>query len=310
MIPKNEITILNNLPIDGVAVSLGMEINKYHLCLCLFHEEKTGSMRLFANNTFYCYGCGRHGGVIDLVMRKLGVGFVEACKWLASHSNTILDSHNNVSTSHHEAREAFDASRYARYFVNPALDEEARQFLYGERLLNPKVTEWCRLASWRDRQGVTWLQIPYFDADWQLVGVQWRNLSRDGPRFRFPRGSRCYLYNTQIVRYLKEGEPLYVAEGCSDCWSLLSSGHKAIAVPSATMLTNDSINELRAIVATHKTELHIFPDNDTPGEQLYRQLVNLMPVVRHPLAEGCKDYSDYYLTIKKHNNYGNYSQQK
>ena len=63
---------------------------------------------------------------------------------------------------------------------------------------------WCRLTSWKDREGVPWLQIPYYSREGRLVGVQNRNLSlpqlgevgggcRVGggpsPRFRFPAGS-------------------------------------------------------------------------------------------------------------------------
>ncbi len=39
------------------------------------------------------------------------------------------------------------------------------------------MVRWCRLTSWRDRQGVPWLQTPYYDRDYKLIGVQNRNLS-------------------------------------------------------------------------------------------------------------------------------------
>ena len=42
--------------------------------------------------------------------------------------------------------------------------------------------------------------------------------------------------------------------------------------------------------------LHIFPDNDAPGEHLFRTLREHLPqTVRHQLPAGCKDFSDFYL---------------
>jgi hypothetical protein len=77
----------------------------------------------------------------------------------------------------------------------------------------------------------------------KLIGIQSRYLGADKnqPRFHFPSGNQCHIYNQQIIPMLGEGEPLYIAEGCSDCWSLLSAGHKAIAIPSATLLKKEDV---------------------------------------------------------------------
>jgi len=74
--------------------------------------------------------------------------------------------------------------------------------------------------------------------DVQLNGIQNRNLVKGGsPRFRFPQGASCSIYNLPVLNLLRPGETLFIAEGCSDAWSLMSAGHKAIAIPSATLLT-------------------------------------------------------------------------
>ena len=193
-------------------------------------------------------------GPIDLVMRHLNLDFKAACRWLADENNIILEEWK-PQTSDISHQTSFDASRYARYFDHPFLNEPARKFLFDERRLDSRVVRWCRLTSWTDKQGTPWLQIPYYDRSGRLTGVQNRNLGLtpipspkgDGsltlqgevgggaPRFRFPSGSKCGIYNLPVLNLLKPGEPLFITEGSSDCWAMLSAGHKAIAIPSATL---------------------------------------------------------------------------
>ena len=145
-----------------------------------------------------------------------------------------------------------------------------------------------------------WLQIPYYDRDGRLVGVQNRNLVRGGsPRFRFPSGSQCGIYNLPILNLLRPGDELYITEGCSDCWAMLSAGHKAIAIPSATLLTPKDQEQLTELSATLSLTFHMYPDRDEPGERLFLQLQKVLPsLVHHQLPPGCKDYSEYYLRTK------------
>ena len=247
---------------------------------------------------------------------------------------------------------SFDASRYARFFEHPWLNEAARRFLFEERKIDWRVVNWCRLTSWTDKKGINWLQIPYFDMEGRLIGIQNRNLDyrktpteakgvaaektptdftddtdspshqaegsfqtegshqtvgshqTEGslqsepmaPRFRFPYGARCSIYNLPVVGRLKPGERLFITEGCSDCWAMLSAGHKAIAIPSATLLKPEDKQLLADIERQFQVEFHMFPDQDAPGESLFLQLREILPhLVHHQLPPGCKDFSEYYL---------------
>ena len=194
----------------------------------------------------------------------------------------------------------FEASRYERFFERPWLNDEARRFLFDERKLDLRVVRWCRLTSWKDKRQVPWLQIPYYDREGKLIGVQNRNLVKGAtPRFRFPQGSECTIYNLPVLNLLKPGETLFITEGCSDCWAMLSAGHKAIAIPSATLLTQD-VRSKMADVRGNGTSFHMFPDNDAPGERLFMQLREILPnLVHHQLPPSCKDFSDYYLLYRR-----------
>ena len=289
---KFELQKLRDLSIVGVAERLGLRVNSRRMCLCPFHDDHHPSMALGRRNHYRCFVCDAHGDVIDLVMRFLNKTFTEACHWLADESNIILTEYRPKETE----PKPFDASRYERFFERPWLLPEARRFLYDERRIDPRVVRWCRLTSWKDKRGVPWLQIPYYDREGRLVGVQNRNLVRDGlPRFRFPQGSECGIYNLPVLNLLRPGDELWITEGCSDCWAMLSAGHKAIAIPSATLLTRKDKEQLSIINSQLSIEYHMYPDRDAPGERLFMQLQQVLPsLVHHQLPEGYKDFGEWY----------------
>ena len=294
---KQQLQALRDLPIEGVAERLGMEVVR-HKALCPFHDDHHASLSFnVRKNTYRCFVCGEHGGTIDLVMHLLHKDFKEACSWLSNGSYetpTIIYNLSSINST-----PSFDAQRYERFFHRPWLTPEAKQFLFEERRLDDRVVRWCRLTSWRDRQGVNWLQIPYYDREGHLTGIQNRNLQKGSqPRFRFPQGSQCGIYNLPVLNRLHKGEPLYITEGCSDCWAMLSSGHKAIAIPSATLLKPKDLDPLLSFSSSLSLTFHMAPDRDEPGERLFLQLQQLLPnLTHHQLPPTCKDFSDYYLQL-------------
>ena len=313
MLDRLTLQRLRDLPIEQVAERVGLHVVR-HKSLCPFHDDHRPSLTFHArSNTFRCFSCGAQGGPIDLVMRRLAMSFPEACRWLDG-GVTIdpLPLSRPRPREEEETQRSFDAARYARFFEHPWLSDRARAFLFHERRLDPRVVAWCRLTSWTDRHGTHWLQTPYYDTQTRLVGLQNRNLDYKKiagaeasssepmaqPRFRFPQGSRCGLYNQPVLLRLRPGEPLYITEGCSDCWAMLSSGRKAVAIPSATTL---HASEVRLLLDLHErlsTPFHMYPDADVPGERLFLQLRELLPgLTHHHLPPGCKDFSEYYLSI-------------
>ena len=309
-----ELQKLRDLPIEEVAERLGLLVTR-HKCLCPFHDDHHASLSFsVARNTFRCWSCGASGDGIALTEKVLNVGFKEACTWL-NGTNVQEPLTRTVAPIVGRGASVPDVEYLSSLVARPVLTAEARRFLFDERGYNPRVVEWLGVSSisvptpcWRYGKpfyDAPSLLFPYRDINGRVQNVQSRLLERseDKPRFRFPRNSRIYVFNLPILRYLKEGEPLYVSEGVTDCIALLSSGKKAIAIPSATSLKEDDFSQL---TAHHRSlNLHVYPDQDEPGERLYSNLLGVATrigatLVRHDLPKGCKDYSEAWKRVACH----------
>lgn len=71
-----------NRPILSVVSSYNMCVSR-GMAQCPFHDDKTPSMKIYeATNSFYCFGCGSGGDVIDFVAKIENINFKEAVRLL------------------------------------------------------------------------------------------------------------------------------------------------------------------------------------------------------------------------------------
>ena len=154
---KTDIEKLRALPIESVAERLGLTVSR-HKALCPYHDDSHPSLSFSPKaNTFRCFACGAHGGVIDIAMHVLGKNFIDTCRWLADEHNVIIDTGNSCrQQSASKCDTTFDAMRYQRFFEHPFLTQLASDFLFEKRRIDPRVVGWCRLTGWNEG-----LQIPY-----------------------------------------------------------------------------------------------------------------------------------------------------
>ena len=324
---NEELEKVRATPIEEVARELGMRVVR-HTALCPFHNDKNPSLHFHrGKNRYKCFACGASGDVVDLVMRYNNVGFKEAVEKILEKRgevSVVEDYHDDLPQKNQKTP---DIEYLSMLIAHPVLTEDARRFLFDERRIDPRVVEWCGLTSidvptpcWRWGKAfydAPSLLIPYRDVDGRLLTVQGRRLEElkikdlkikemgdeDSkhytPRFRFPPGSQAGMYNKPVLRRLREGDELWITEGPSDCWAMLSAGRKAVAIPSATSLTTDDTALLRDGVPRGVT-LHMMPDNDRPGMELFQTLKRFFPGLRgHVLPEGVKDFGEMWKSKKK-----------
>ena len=237
---------------------------------------------------------------------------------LRAHFAETHVSHGYVAPS------SVDVEFYQQMFRQMHLSESGRRFLFEERLLSPEALKVCHIVS--TEQSVCMARVgrgvfdgpslifPYFDQEGRLVSVQSRYLGKpksesssdmdkvsfdevkpkEIPRFKFAPGSHRMIYGLDRLKDYPSDEPLLITEGPSDCWTALTLGIHAIAIPSATLFDH----RFQGLLAGRN--LHIFPDQDEAGLSLYFELKKALPsLVYHQLPEGCKDLSEYYLKLRR-----------
>ena len=300
---KIDLDEIRATPIEEVAENLGIGIVR-HMALCPFHNDKHPSLHFdLKKNRYKCFACGASGNVIDLVMRYNNVGFMEAINWIGNKEvNTAKD---NAYEKKESREEAVDIEYLEVLMKNVCINEDAARFLFDERRIDRRVVEWCGLSSvssdtpcWRWGKAfydAPSLLIPYRDVDGKLLTVQGRYLGKEKkPRFKFPHGSQAGMYNKQVIATLKKGDELWITEGPSDCWAMMSAGRKAVAIPSATSLTTGDLRLLGEGLQKG-VSLHMAPDNDRPGMELFKTLKRHFPDLQgHVLPDGVKDFGEMW----------------
>ena len=300
---KIDLDEIRATPVEEVAENLGIGIVR-HMALCPFHNDKHPSLHFdLKKNRYKCFACGASGNVIDLVMRYNNMEFKEAINWIGNKEvNTAKD---NAYEKKESREEAVDIEYLEVLMKNVCINEDAARFLFDERRIDSRVVEWCGLTSissdtpcWRWGKAfydAPSLLIPYRDVDGKLLTVQGRYLGKEKkPRFKFPHGSQAGMYNKQVIATLKKGDELWITEGPSDCWAMMSAGRKAVAIPSATSLTAGDLR-LLGDGLQKGVSLHMAPDNDRPGMELFKTLKRHFPDLQgHVLPDGVKDFGEMW----------------
>jgi DNA primase len=79
-------------PMPEVVRQYGIEINLAGFCRCPFHNERTASMKIYAQS-FYCFGCGAGGDVIDFVRLYERCDFKTAFRMLGGEFDNHTKKH-------------------------------------------------------------------------------------------------------------------------------------------------------------------------------------------------------------------------
>lgn len=81
----------------------GIHVGRNHMAKCVFHDDKTPSMKV--DERYYCFGCGATGDAINLVAHLYGLRNIDAAKKI------IDDFHLNIDMKDYKSRDGTIAAR-------------------------------------------------------------------------------------------------------------------------------------------------------------------------------------------------------
>jgi DNA primase len=124
--------------------------------LCPFHSEKTASFTVSADKgAFYCFGCGKGGGLIQFVMDVERLSFPEALRMLAERAGIELEAErrpsDEISRREYVELNSRIASTFQHLLRTSAEAAAARTYLQGRGIGDDAVADfklgWAPAAS-------------------------------------------------------------------------------------------------------------------------------------------------------------------
>jgi len=153
--------IKNRVNILDVAKKYGLQINKQGKALCIFHHEKTPSLAFFEDtNSFYCYGCGVGGSVIDFIQHAEKLTTAGAIQWLRKYADlpgTTATAHDKpvkrqVETPHNSILTEKHLRIYSDFLELLTLPSACENYLKVERCLNSDIIEKAQIKGINSKQ--------------------------------------------------------------------------------------------------------------------------------------------------------------
>ena len=125
-------------------VSLGKRSGANYFGLCPFHNEKTPSFSVSPDKQiYYCFGCGKGGGVINFIMEIDQLTFSEAVERLAKRAGIPVPEQENDTQSRRRARIYEVNKAAAHYFheqLNAPIGAAARDYVNKRQISRKTAT--------------------------------------------------------------------------------------------------------------------------------------------------------------------------
>ena len=87
--------VKQNVTVRQAAEMYGLKPNRSGLIRCIFHNDKSPSMKV--DRRYYCFGCGCTGDAIDFTAQLFGLGLRDAAMKLADDFGICYDSRQKPS---------------------------------------------------------------------------------------------------------------------------------------------------------------------------------------------------------------------
>lgn len=249
-----------------------------HVGKCPFHADSKPSFSI-KGNRWSCFGCDKGGDVLDFLLERDNLNYVQAIHYLADRYRIEIE------------QESKDYERPVERLtkVSPQVIEYfASRGISNNTLLRFKIT-----------QAMEWMPEPKAEVgvicfnyykDGELVNIKFR--SRD-KGFKMAKNAELTFYNLDQI---KEETECIIVEGEIDCLSLHEAGiYNSVSVPNGASAVNLKYLDNCWQYFEDKTKIVILTDNDEPGRRLADELSRRLGRERCyqvTFPEDCKDANE------------------
>lgn len=207
--------------------------------LCPFHQDRENSFSAdLKTGQWHCFSEDIGGNFISFWARLKGISTKEAYK-------EILDRYH--ISREPDGKKKAESGGPASYTLE--------QYSFEKRLPVEFLRDVCRCSTGKERDGTSYLSMPYYNIDGEETAVRKRFGNKN---FRWKRGSRggIRLYGEWRYSELQRVGWAVLVEGESDTQSLWFMGIPALGVPGASMFKPEHAEALQGL----KVYIHQEPD--------------------------------------------------
>jgi DNA primase len=302
---------------DIVSVVSGYTVLKRqgtrHFGLCPFHNEKTPSFTVTPEkDLFYCFGCGKGGGVVTFIMEIEGLSFSDAVYFLARRSGMTVPDREEDKTARMRARILrlnLDAAKWYRANLGGIQGRAAADFL-KKRRITPKTAarfglgaapdSWDSLINAMTQAGYTKQELidaglavpgksgglydrfrnklifPVIDVRGDIIGFGSRVLDDSKPKYVNSPDTIAYSKRRSLygIHLAKNTKRsnLILCEGNIDVLTMHQAGFDNAVATMGTSLTQEQIK----LISRYTKELVLCYDNDDAGMKATNRAIELL----------------------------------
>lgn len=227
------------------------------LALCPFHEDSNPSFSVdLKTGKWHCFTEDESGNFVSFWAKINGIDTTEAYKAILAKYGVAQEKPK-------------PAPKQKKSESNGLGSYSIEQYSTDKKLPVDFLQDTCKVSTGRERNGTTYLKMPYIKADGQEATYRKRFAKKE---FRWRTGSsgKICLYGEWRLQAIREAGWAILVEGESDTQSLWFMGLPAIGIAGASMFKSEQTETLQGL----KLYIHKEPDQggDTFTEKLYRGL--------------------------------------
>lgn len=253
--------------------------------LCPFHDDRNNSFSVdLKTGRWKCHAEDRGGNFTSFYAEINQMDTKEAYK-------EILKKYDAYEDKEAEEKRK-DTMQLSTYTVS--------QYSFEKHLPEEWLTKQCGLQTKKDKNGVSYLYIPYFNETGREVTYRKRYANKQF-RWKYGAGKDICLYGAWKMETIRSAGYAVLVEGESDSQSMWHMGISTLGIPGASMMRTEWADTLQDL----KLYIHVEPDKG--GETFLAKVTKALKegnfigeVYKWSCKNlGCKDPSDVLIKYGK-----------